>query len=60
MPDEFGNNVLFVWEFRHDIVYKKIIEIKYFALDEILGFVGGNLSLLLSIVAVILNPFALM
>ena len=59
MPGEFGNNTLFVWEFQHDIVNKKILQIKYFALDEIFGFVGGNLSLALSIAGFVINPFAI-
>ena len=59
MPGDFGDNTLFVWEFKHDTMNKKVIEIKYYALDEIFGFIGGNLALLTSLVAIIINPFAL-
>ena len=45
--DEFGNNTLFVWEFKIDIHKTRIINVKYVALDEIIGFIGGNLSIIL-------------
>ena len=36
---EFGSDTIFVWEFEVDIYNKKLIEIKYYAIDEILGFI---------------------
>jgi len=59
MPGDFGDNTLFVWEFKHDTVNKKIIQIKYYALDEVLGFIGGNLAIMTWAVALIMNPFAI-
>ena len=59
MPGDFGDNTIFVWEFKHDTVNKKIIQIKYYALDEILGFIGGNLAIMTWAVALIMNPFAI-
>ena len=59
MPEEFGSNIIFVWEFNHDNVNKRILNVKYYALDEILGFIGGNLSIVITIAAVFMNPFSL-
>ena len=58
-PDEFGTDIIFVWEFKVDLHDKKIIEIKYYAADEILGFIGGFFGLVLSVAGVIMAPFAL-
>jgi len=41
---------LFLWEFKHDYNEARRVEIKYFALDEILGFVGGNMGIVIMLV----------
>ena len=49
---------MFVWEFKHDRMHMKKIDVKYYALDEILAFIGGNLSLIISIVGIFFLPFS--
>jgi len=58
-PNEFGPNLLFLWEFTGDYTFKRKVEIKYYALDELLGFAGGNLSLLLVFASYFLTPYSL-
>ena len=57
--NEFGNDkILFIWEFTEDYNIKRKVEIKYYALDEILGLVGGNLSLVLAFFVYIVGPYS--
>jgi len=49
---------LFLWEFTGDYTFKRKVEIKYYALDEVFGLVGGNLSLVLAFVSFIMVPFS--
>jgi len=47
-----------LWEFTADYTFKRKISIKYYALDELFGLVGGNLSLLLAIAAYFVLPYS--
>jgi len=57
-PNEFGPNLLFLWEFTGNYTFKRRVEIKYYALDELLGLVGGNLAILLAISAYFISPYS--
>jgi len=48
-----------VWEFKICNNDKRSIYIKYYALDEILGFIGGFFELIIRFTGVMLTPFAL-
>jgi len=48
-----------LWEFKHDYTEAKRVEIKYYALDEILGFVGGNMNIVMCIVRMFMIPYSL-
>ena len=50
---------MFLWEFTGDSTFKRKVEIKYYALDEVLGLVGGNLSLLLALTSYFVGPYSL-
>jgi len=41
-----------------DYTSKSKIEIKYYAADEIFGFIGGNLQIVLMITGWLLNPYS--
>jgi len=56
---EFGNDTIFLWEFTVDPNNKKKVEIKYYALDEILGFIGGFFAMIMQASGFIMLPFAL-
>ena len=56
---EFGTDTIFIWEFKVDLFNKKIVEIKYYAADEILGFIGGFFDIVMRITGVLMSPFAL-
>ena len=58
LPNEFGSSTIFVWEFRANCCFKRDIKIKYYAFDEFFGFLGGNLSLFLSIVGWFWTPYS--
>ena len=47
-----------IWEFNEDSNKILKIELKHRALDEILGFIGGNLGLVMIICRLFLNPYA--
>ena len=50
---------MFLWEFTGDTNFKRKVEISYYAFDEVLGLVGGNLSLLLALISYIVSPYSL-
>lgn len=51
-------NTLFIWEFKKDQEFKRSVWIKYYAFDEIFGFLGGNYSLILLFMSYIFGPYA--
>ena len=59
LPNEFDSNLLFMWEFTGDYTFKRKVEIKYYALDEIFGLAGGNLSILLAFASYFVAPYSL-
>jgi len=56
--DELGSNSIFIWEFQVDITSKRQIEIRFYALDEIIGFVGGNLSIAILVFGYFVLPYS--
>jgi len=48
-----------LWEFRPDIDEARKVEIKYYALDEIMGFVGGNMAIVILVLEYFLLPYSL-
>ena len=55
---EFGSNTLFLWEFTEDCTYKRKVDIKYYAFDEILQFIGGIFSSLMFFLSFIHSPYS--
>ena len=56
---EFGDDTIFLWEFKVDPHNKRRIEIKYYAMDEILGFIGGFFAIIMQVSGFLVLPFAL-
>ena len=56
--EDFDENTLMIWEFKADTDEKRKIEIKHRALDEIFGFIGGNLSIVMMFFRFFLVPFS--
>jgi len=48
-----------IWEFHTDINVARKVEIKYYALDEIMGFVGGNMGIVILVCEIFLLPYSL-
>ena len=48
-----------MWEFKVDIANRRTVEIKYYAYDEILAFIGGNFELALRFAGLFMLPFGL-
>ena len=58
LSHEFGPNLLFLWEFTGDYTFKRKVEIKYYAFDEILGLIGGTLSIFLACANYFILPYS--
>ena len=54
---EFGEDLIFLWEFKSDVTSKRYVTMKYYALDEIMEFIGGNMGLFISLVGILVVPF---
>jgi len=48
-----------IWEFKAALYAARKFEIKHYALDEIFGFVGGNIGILMLVFTYILEPYSL-
>jgi len=47
-----------IWEFKEDKTYKRRVDIKYYAFDEILEFIGGNFAGVMVALAIFLHPYS--
>ena len=47
-----------MWEFALDVNSERRVILKWYALDDILGFIGGNLGLAVSFAGFLMLPFS--
>jgi len=57
LKEEFSDDLLMIWEFTSDYTFKRRVQVKYYAIDELLGLLGGNLSIYMAIGAYFIGPY---